>query len=100
MALLLAAGVVSAGMVAIAVIKGEFPAPAIVLIGVAAIGSAFGAAIACEAGNRPLPATILLGMSGIFMRAYGIGCYFRDLPFGTYSGLLAALCATLLVTFW
>ena len=96
----LAAGVVSAGMVAIAVIGGEFPALAVVLIGVAAIGSAFGAAIAREAGNRLLPATILLGLSGILMLAYGIGCYFRNLLFGTYSGLGAAVCATLLVIFW
>jgi hypothetical protein len=91
-------GVVSAGMVAMAVIEGEFPAPAIVLIGVAAIGSALGTAIACEAGNRPLRAT-LLGLSGILMLAYGIGCYFRNLLFGTYSGLVAALSATVLVIF-
>jgi hypothetical protein len=99
-ALLLAAGMVSVGMVAIAVIEGGFPAPALVLIGVAGIGSAFGSAIDCEAGDRPLPAIILLGLSGILMLAYGLGCYFRDQLFGTYSGLVAALCATLLVITW
>jgi len=100
MALLLAAGMVSAGMGAIAVIQGDFPAPALVLIGLAAIGSALGAAIVSEANNRPLPPTILLALSGILMLAFGIGCHFRNLLFGTYSGLLAALCATVLVIFW